>query len=187
MPLNPLKIQKSPLIAHGGHSVSCAQLCDNLWPDADGDSAQMSFDVTLHRLRKLLGVPDAITCWNGRVNLNPEICWVDAWAFEQMVTTFDRKHLAGGTPDPTEAVDFQQFLDLYRGAFLKQKDEAWALSKREKLRAKFIRVVHAHAERCERRGETDHAAKIYERAFEADPGVVEFHTPVPSNPAGVDL
>ena len=49
------KVQRKPLemlkalIALGGKDISESRLCDILWPDADGDSALKSFEMTLHR------------------------------------------------------------------------------------------------------------------------------------------
>ena len=55
------KVQQKPLlllkalIAFGGREVKEEQLCDALWPDAEGDLAHRSFETTLYRLRLLLG------------------------------------------------------------------------------------------------------------------------------------
>ena len=40
------------LIALGGRGISTELLSQLLWPDADGDAASTTFDVTLHRLRR---------------------------------------------------------------------------------------------------------------------------------------
>jgi DNA-binding SARP family transcriptional activator len=55
------KVQKRPLellqalAAHGPAPVPVTRLADDVWPEQDGDAARKSFDVALHRLRKLLG------------------------------------------------------------------------------------------------------------------------------------
>ena len=47
------------LIALGGRGISTELLSQLLWPDADGDAASNTFDVTLHRLRRLLDIRSA--------------------------------------------------------------------------------------------------------------------------------
>lgn len=52
-PRKPLALLKA-LIARGGRGVRAEPLVEALWPDADGDHAQRSFRVALHRLLALL-------------------------------------------------------------------------------------------------------------------------------------
>jgi hypothetical protein len=51
----PLELLKT-LVALGGEAVDASRLAAILWPDAAGDAAKVSFDSTLYRLRKLLGL-----------------------------------------------------------------------------------------------------------------------------------
>ena len=44
--------------------------------------------LTVLRLRKLLGSSDAVVQQGGKVWLNPELCWVDAWAFEDRIACY---------------------------------------------------------------------------------------------------
>jgi hypothetical protein len=74
----PLDLLKA-LIAFGGRDVNTRILTEALWPDADGDAAQGAFDATLHRLRRLLGVDNAVQLKDGKLSLNENLCWVDAW------------------------------------------------------------------------------------------------------------
>ncbi|MCK7497369.1 MAG: hypothetical protein MZW92_46165 [Comamonadaceae bacterium] len=64
-------------------------LAELLWPEADGDAAQRAFDTTLHRLRKLLGHERAVVLSEGRLSLNPTVCWVDAWTLERLIGKLD--------------------------------------------------------------------------------------------------
>lgn len=85
------KAQKKPLeflkllIAQGGKNVNAERAADTLWPDAEGDAAQSSFDSTLYRLRKLLRHDDVITLSEGKLSLNPSLCWLDTWALERLL------------------------------------------------------------------------------------------------------
>src|SRR5262249_32855456 len=71
------------LIALGGVNVPAARMMDSLWPESDGSTAKENLDKTLQRLRRLLGHEDILPVRQARISLNPELCWVDAWAFEK--------------------------------------------------------------------------------------------------------
>ncbi len=80
----PLEMLKA-LIALGGEGISEGQLTDALWPEAEGDAAHVSFNTTLHRLRKLIENEKTIQLREGRVTLDRKHCWVDVWAFERVL------------------------------------------------------------------------------------------------------
>lgn len=148
-------------VALGGREVDAGELADILWPDAEGDAARSAFDMTVHRLRKLLGRDDAVAMREGKLSLNAELCWVDVWAFERGL---------GQTPDPKKA------LELYQGAFLgSEPDHAWLLPARERLRQRFLRAVLALGRQAESRGQWDEAASAYEHALEKDSAAEELY------------
>ena len=60
-------------------------MTDALWPEAEGDAAHVSFNTTLHRLRKLIENEKTIQLREGRVTLDRKHCWVDVWAFERVL------------------------------------------------------------------------------------------------------
>ena len=61
--------------------VSQSDLCDWLWPDADGDKAAASLKAAVHRLRGWLG-NDAVRVQAQVVRLNPAIVECDVWRLE---------------------------------------------------------------------------------------------------------
>ena len=79
----PIEMLKA-LIALGGRDVGETRLSEALWPDTDGDVAHSAFSVTLHRLRKMIG-HSALQLNDSRLSLNPDMCWVDVWACEQLL------------------------------------------------------------------------------------------------------
>jgi tetratricopeptide (TPR) repeat protein len=87
-PRKPLEMLKA-IIALGGRNVSQIMLSDALWPEASGDLAHHSFETTLYRLRQLLGDERLVQLQEGRVSLNPQYTWVDAWSFEQILERVD--------------------------------------------------------------------------------------------------
>jgi len=166
------KTQKKPLellralIARGGRAVHINDMMNILWP-AEGPSARVNFDMALMRLRKLLGHPDAITLTEGRLTLDQQVCWVDAWTFERAVTRLNQTE----APQVTALV-----LEMYHGHFLdREGDVAWIANMRDRLAAKFQRVVLHFGKREEQAERWDAAASIYRQALEQDNLHEEFY------------
>jgi DNA-binding SARP family transcriptional activator len=157
------------LIALGGRDVLEERVAAALWPDQEGDSAHRALFSALHRLRKLLGENSTVRQSGGRLSLNAERCWVDALAFERM--------LAAGADTAGDLLARRQAaIELYRGPFLAQEDDAaWAMPMRERLRGKFVQAVGAQAQACEARGELETALAYYRRGVEADYLVEPFY------------
>jgi DNA-binding SARP family transcriptional activator len=157
LPRKTLSLLKT-IISHGNREVSEQALCDLLWVDEEGDAADNALSITVLRLRKLLGSNDAIIQKGGKVRLNPEWCWVDAWAFDARVGTAGRSVM--------------ETLHLYQGTFLPEDErELWSVSMRERLRGKFIHALSGQGEQLEACGDTQAAAECYLRGMEADPVV----------------
>ncbi len=172
----PLLLLKA-LIALGGQEVREAQVSDLLWPEAEGDAAHSAFTTTLSRLRDLLGVEHAIKVQDGRVTLEPRLCWVDAWAFERGVSAIEarlrdlhktqRPTREGARPDLSTMIS--QAMDLYRGHFLvEEAAEIWTVSARERLRTKFLRLLLDWGELLEAAEQWKDAVAIYQRGLEVD-------------------
>ncbi len=170
------------LIALGGRDVSESRLSLALWPDADGDLAHRSFATTLHRLRKLLGVQDAIELRENRVSLNPHCCWLDTWALEQMLddaeSSWTRAAGKGAEVGEGEGEGANELvrraLAFYQGPFLDHLDqEAWSIAMRERLRSKLLRGVEVLGRQLERSRRFEEAIECYQRVLEGDP-LVEF-------------
>lgn len=130
------------LIACGGRDVHSEILAQLVWPDSDGDSAQNSFDVTLHRLRRRFPIDDLFVLRDRRLSLNSRTVWVDAWTFERLVNHGDR--LLQGIPDAAVSRQLarigERLLTIYQGAFLEREAaQHWMLSMRERLRSKLMR------------------------------------------------
>ena len=129
------KVQQKPLellkviIALGGRSVAEGKLCEELWPNAPANDVHKTFIVTLHRLRRLLGGERFILYAEGMVTLNPELCWVDIWAFARLSGQAKQLLHSEGPPPPTAVRAAKRAVALYSGHFL-SADTArpWAIS-----------------------------------------------------------
>ena len=169
MPRKPLALLKM-LIASGGVRADTSLLSERMWPESDGDAARRSFDVNLHRLRKVLGVQDLITLSDGKLSVDARQCWIDVWEFEDISARIERAIFK--SPD-TSATDYlslvNELLCVYAGHFLEHEaQEAWAVAYRDRLRAKFARAVMTLAACLEQHRKWDEAAALYSRALELD-------------------
>lgn len=167
VPRKPLALLKA-IVALGAPTASIASLKDALWPDEDGDAARKSLDVTIGRLRKLLGRSDAVVVSDESVGLNPRVCWIDAWMF------VSQAEAAGKAADRVSA--YRQACDRYQGVFLPGDVETpWTLMRREQLRRRFIHVVQAVAEGAEQAGDWEDVIAWYQRGLQADELAETFH------------
>jgi ATP/maltotriose-dependent transcriptional regulator MalT/DNA-binding SARP family transcriptional activator len=163
-PRKPLALLKA-IVAFGGESVPEQKLSDALWPGEDADTALKALDVNLARLRKLLGRQEAVRVSDELVSLNPDLCWVDTWAFDQICAQAEGN---GGAGEESEN-RLGQALSLYLGEFLPTEPDApWALKQRERLRGKFTRLIETAGARLEAAGEWEQAIECYRRGLAAD-------------------
>lgn len=159
------------IIALGGRGVAQTLLIDALWPDEEADDALNALGVTLSRLRKLLDCPDAIVVADEQVTLNPQRCWVDAFAFQRLVDSFDR---AGDAQRLHACVD--RVLGLYQGSFLPvESAERWSMSMRMRLRDRFARFVQHAGVRLEALAAFEDAIRCYRKGLDADDLAEEFY------------
>ncbi len=166
------------LIAFGGREVHADLLCQALWPDAEGDMAQNSFDVTLHRLRRTFGVKDLFILRDRHLTLNSELAWVDAWEFERLINYCER--LLARSDDieaVSEMIDYsERLLYLYQGAFLEREPtHSWTLHLHERLRSKLLHHILDTGRICENRKCLDAAMRLYRKGLEIDPLIEELH------------
>jgi len=153
VPRKPIAVLKA-LIASGGSGMPASLVCDWLWPDLDGDAALEAFRTALHRLRRLLGAPDLVTIEDGILSLDRTRVWVDVFAFQCA-----EKNGSG----------LDRMLGLYRGEFLQdEREAAWPLPMRGKLRQQLVSVLTEAAQMQERSGDVESAIALYERGIQAD-------------------
>ena len=129
-PLRPLALLKY-LAAHAGRHLPDDQVARALWPGRD--TANGALAVTLHRLRRLLGIPEAIVHRRGRIAIDLRHVWCDAAAFDAML---DRSQRCAREERRRAMV--ARALALYRGDFLAgEPRSAWVAATRARLRARY--------------------------------------------------
>lgn len=166
-PLELLKI----VVAWGGRNVSQARIADALWPDADGDTAQQTLATTLHRLRRLLGHEHALSVRDGRLSLDPRYCWVDIWYLERQISqtlTWIHEANRGGATSGDLATATNELLQAYRGPFLGQDPESWALQARDHLRDRYLKSLEELGGYWEKQENWEMTRVCYERVTEIE-------------------
>jgi LuxR family maltose regulon positive regulatory protein len=161
----PLELLKA-LVALGGRDVSEGRLTELLWPEADGDLAHQSFTAALSRLRKLLGTDEALVLKEGRLSLSTLHCWVDAWAFERFLGQAEKARKEGKETEAIRALE--KGLSIYKGSFLQSEEADWLISRREKLRGGFLRMIANLGRYSEKMGRWNEAASYYEKGLDVD-------------------
>jgi DNA-binding SARP family transcriptional activator len=167
----PLELLQA-LIALGGRDVAVGVLTQALWPDADGDLAQNTFDVTLHRLRRMLEINDLLLLNDHRLTLNSHLAWVDVWTFERLINHAERLLPRAGDQVVMRQLArvSERLLTLYQGNFLdREAGNAWSLTLRERLRSKLLRHILDNGQVWEQLGEWERAIRFYRKGLEIDP------------------
>ncbi len=157
-PLDLLKL----LVASGERGLPVEQVVEALGPEMTGTQAYKSYAMALHRLRKLTGEDSVLTA-DGRLRLDPRMCWVDSWAFESL--------LADGVPSPDGAAppSIERATQLYTGPFLNgESGESWAVVFRERLHRKYLDAILAHGRELEAQRDFEAALRWYRRGLDQD-------------------
>jgi len=167
----PMSLLKA-IVALGGRKVNSFNLAEALWPDSEGATGQQTLATTLHRLRRLIGVDEAVTFSKNGVTLNPKIFWVDIWAVERAMGYISPRLDYGLRNDGNVtniSPQVEKALDLYKGHFLSQDGhESWSITPRERLRSKFIRNLKNYCAYLESQNEDKKAVKWYQKALELE-------------------
>lgn len=154
------------LLSQNSRDAAAEQATDALWPDADGDLAVRSLNTTLHRLRKLLEHPDAITMRDSRIRLERRFVWTDLWQFENLL---DQASSAARAGDAEGAADVRsRALPLYQADFLQQVNTPWVAVRRERLRNEFQQHLCALAQYLDESGRCEEACGWYLRGLSVD-------------------
>jgi LuxR family transcriptional regulator, maltose regulon positive regulatory protein len=155
----PLNLLKAILVSRNGTEINV--LMDYFWPDLDGDACRNALDLAIFRLRKLLKHRDAVVLKQGRLMLNRDTVWVDAFA---LTTLSD-----AGDADEPPADCARRLLLLYRGSFLADESEPWIFAARERLRSRFLRCVGQLGDVLQGSHSYEVLVDFYQRVLEIEP------------------
>ena len=154
-PAKPRELLLYLLTREGGATREQVGLA--LWPELSAARVGNNFHVTLHRLRKALGEPDAIELRDERYRFADSFpVWLDAAAFGEGAGAALRGEADAGR--------LSAALSLYRGPFL--DDEVvgdWAEDVRERLHRLFVEASLALGLALLEAGRWSDAAETYRR------------------------
>jgi DNA-binding SARP family transcriptional activator len=102
----------------------------------------------------------------GQLSLSNQWCWVDTWVFERCLGQAEKEKKEGNQDEAVR--QYEKALVLYRGPFLHSDDAPWTLSTRERLRARFLRVVAYLGQAYEDAGRREDAISCYGKGLAAD-------------------
>jgi DNA-binding SARP family transcriptional activator len=160
------------LVANRGRFLQRDEIAAALWPEANADTAEGQFKVTLNTLQGVLEPqrpPRAPTLFVQRrgssYGLNPAApLWIDAAVFEEWV--------AQANSEPNEGRKrelLQQALTLYEGDFLpKCLYEDWCRQERERLRRLYLNAALQTAELLLAGDEADQVAHLCQQILTVD-------------------
>jgi len=176
-PRRPLELLKT-IIALGGREISITSLLSALWPDVDGDTAQRSFDISLHRLREIVGDDRILMLKAGKLSLDSRYCRVDVWSFESLLEQSHR--LLGGDATGKQIFSVERLtenlINLYHDHFLAQEDlTSWSVSMHERLRSKFIHHLLEVGCYMEKHRCWEQAMRCYRKGIDVDELVEVFY------------
>ena len=114
------------LIWHGGRNVSIGKIVDDVWPEKDGDRAENTLQVTLLRLRELLGEKNAISVVNRTISLDPSLWGPDLEEFRSLIALLQEELAQARSCDKKSRITFLQdrLLAVYGGDLLVDAGDA---------------------------------------------------------------
>jgi len=168
------KIQQKPLsllkllLSLGGYEVPQDEITDLMWPNADGDMAHTAFTTTLHRLRKIIGIREALVLKGGKLSLNPTVCWLDINALkglvEKSLERLDRKITSSELREISNRV-----LEFHGGLFLPDDlSQSWTGPRRSETRSRYLMFLRRVALSYRILGKWKDAAEFLERTIVED-------------------
>ncbi|MFV1997987.1 MAG: BTAD domain-containing putative transcriptional regulator [Acidiferrobacterales bacterium] len=164
----PLEVMKA-IIAMGGHAVRTERILDALWPDAEADAAHHALETALYRLRKILGVKQALILQDGRLRFDSDYCWIDVWYFERLLEEAEIAVEDEASLGVIEILAAKLKL-LYQGPFLHDSPEQyWLLSSRERIHYRLLSVLGSMGRLCEKKQSPVQAIDLYQRVIALNP------------------
>ncbi len=160
------------ILAYGGRNAPVDELVALLWPGEGRVGGQKVLDITVHRLRKLLG-NDALLVKKGRLEINAQIVWVDLWAIEAIVEKLEANRNL--TLEVLEEA-MPGILTLYRGHLLEKSPHSLRLiSPLEALWGKVRRYLLRFGQLRTQARDLNGAAEVYRFGVSRDPLGYEFY------------
>lgn len=169
----PLEVLKMLVVA-GDRGVPVDRLVETLWPQGEAGDRK-NFDVTVHRLRRLLALDAAVQVSDGQARLNAQAVRVDAWELEALLRPLIPLSCKPAPLDRLQAAA-PRVLALFNGPLLATDGEAlWQLMPRNRLSSLFQRFAICLGESLEAEQQWQPAVDLYQRVIELFPLAESFY------------
>ncbi len=124
--------------ALGRESPEKNWIAERLWPEANIENARKSLDMTVGRLRRLLGADEIVSSSEGRLELSRQHVWTDIGMLLHGLSRIRqlRDEYVTGKPAPTHAasISVKALLEHYTGQYLANEDSPpWILAGRQAI------------------------------------------------------
>lgn len=150
------------LLAHP-EGMTREEICLIFWPDASIEEARFRFKNTIYRMRRAVG--------KNSILLDQEIYrFNNKLDYEYDVETFLKENaLAVQAHDPLKKLShYREAVKIFRGNYLNEVEETWALNPREYLRQNYLNILLSAAEIYLKLGKYEQALDYSQRALEED-------------------
>lgn len=148
------------LAAHAGQALDVQMVIDELWPSLEAEAPRASLDMAVSRLRRWLGLPEAVQVGDGRIALDPDRVWTDVGALEPLAA-----RVVAGEPGAWDALRSVYSGPLLDGAALGPR----LLARRTALAERYAQAVQRAGLALLERGEWVAAIELAQGALHADP------------------
>lgn len=148
------------LAAHAGQALDVQVVIDELWPSLEAEAPRASLDMAVSRLRRWLGVPEAVQVADGRIALDPDRVWTDVGALEPLAA-----RAAAGEPGAWDALRSVYPGPLLDGVALGPR----LLARRTALAERYAQAVQRASLGLLACGEWVAAIELAQGALQADP------------------
>ena len=122
----------------GRQSADKTRVTERIWPPAESEDARKSLDMTVGRLRRLLGRDDVIVSNDGRLQLSPLHVWTDVAPFLRALSNASARRTitqrASAAMSELASTSVTAVLEHYTGPYLADEDgPPWLLAGREAM------------------------------------------------------
>jgi DNA-binding SARP family transcriptional activator/predicted ATPase/biotin operon repressor len=144
------------LLVHAGPPHSREIVAEALWPGSEPAQSRRQLSDTLYRLRQTIG-DDWLLVDRERLSLRVDGgLWVDVWTFAELAQS----------DDPAA---WERAANLYKGDFLPELYEDWALPTQVRLRELYLTCLERLAHDAEEDGRFTPAHTYYQQLIHQDP------------------
>jgi LuxR family maltose regulon positive regulatory protein len=153
-------------------------LMDRMWPDHDPANARKALDMTIARLRRLLGTERAVLVSEGRVSLGSDTVWTDVSLLQASVDRIQqlRDARVASLEARTEEIrsEVAAMLAALRGRFLEGDEDTgpWVMGARAQV-SRSVRALLFGCESLFAEGAGHDFVSLLEQALRADPSSEE--------------